>query len=364
MILASHPWPLGLSAAPEQRPGKTLTANYQSRQARVYTGNAPKALLNEAITTRYHGREMAVLTAIAEAEAKALLEDYRLGAFGGIQGIPAGSVNSNYAVALEEGRIFLRIYEEQDRAGAESETAMLVRLAAAGVPTPAPHRRKDGGLVSVVRGKPAALFPWRDGAMRCQAGVTVDDARQVGESTCPKVHIAGAGEKRDEGRFRLEDLTRRLDRIEASGNESFVTIAPALRAALLDAHTARDAGLSRGMMHGDLFRDNVLWGASGDIAALLDFESASDGTYAYDLMVTVLAWCVGDDIDGALARAMVDGYDTVRPVDERERRGFLGGGLLRCPARHDHANHRLRAPRRRRRASGRQGLAALHDALR
>ena len=44
--------------------------------------------------------------------------------------------------------------------------------------------------------------------------------------------------------------------------------------------------------------------ADGRIAALLDFESACRGTYAYDLMVTVLSWCFGDDLDGRLASAM------------------------------------------------------------
>ena len=67
-------------------------------------------------------------------------------------------MNSNFALETERGKLFLRLYEEQDMAGAERETAMLARLANAGVPTPAPVRRKDGSFVSVVRGKPAALF--------------------------------------------------------------------------------------------------------------------------------------------------------------------------------------------------------------
>ena len=64
------------------------------------------------------------------------------------------------------------------------------------------------------------------------------------------------------------------------------------------------------------------------MSALLDFESASDGTFAYDLMVTVLAWCVGDDLDVARARAMREGYEQVRPLEERERRGLAAEGAF------------------------------------
>jgi homoserine kinase type II len=267
------------------------------------------------------GNAMAVLTAITANDARVLLEQYGVADFRGIEGIPAGSVNSNFALEAGPRRIFLRIYEEQDRTGAEGETAMLERLATAGVPTPPPLRRADGTHVSTLRGKPAALFPWREGAMRCQAGVTSDDALRVGEALA-RVHLAGASERRDKGRFRLADLVLRLNRIEASGDGVFTPIVPSLREALRLADAARDPRLPRGLTHGDLFRDNVLWKTDGQVAALLDFESACDGTYAYDLMVTVLAWCVGDDFDGHLGRAMTAGYDRVRPLSEQERRGL------------------------------------------
>jgi len=264
---------------------------------------------------------MAVMTAITAEEAKSLLDQYAIADFRAMEGIAGGSVNSNFALEAGGRRLFLRIYEEQGRAGAERETAMLERLAAAGVPTPAPLRRADGAFVSTVRGKPAALFPWRDGTMRCQASVTPEDARGVGEALA-RVHVAAAAERRDAGRFRFADLSVRLDGIEASGNAAFAPLAPALREALREADAARDPGLPHGLVHGDLFRDNVLWDAGGSIAALLDFESACDGTYAYDLMVTVLSWCVGDDIEDGLARAMTAGYDRVRPLGERERQGL------------------------------------------
>jgi homoserine kinase type II len=267
---------------------------------------------------------MAVLTNVTDDDVRRVLSAYGAGATAAlrrVEGIAGGSVNSNFALQLESGRLFLRLYEERDRTGAEGETAMLDRLARAGVPTPAPLRRVDGAFVSVVRGKPAAIFPWRDGRMRCQKGVTPDDARQVGEALA-RVHLAGADEVCDAGRFRLTDLVGRLDRVEASGDARFAAVAPRLRAALAQVHAERDPSLTRGLTHGDLFRDNVVWDSDGGIAALLDFESACEGTYAYDLMVTVLAWCVGDDLEASLAAPMIAGYERVRPLAPGEKRAL------------------------------------------
>jgi len=269
---------------------------------------------------------MAVLTPMNDHDARELLAHYGLGPPRAVVGLTAGSVNSNFAIDLDGRRLFLRVYEERDRRGAVSETAMVERLAGSGVPTPAPLRRIDGGLVSDMRGKPAALFPWRPGAMRCQASVTVDDVSQLGEALA-RVHVAGATEVRDESRFRFEDLDARLDRIAASGDARFAPMIPTLRDALATAHAARDAGLPRGLIHGDLFRDNVLW-EGPRLAALLDFESASDGTFAYDLMVTALAWCVGDDLDVRLARALREGYEHVRPLTLPEREALASEGAF------------------------------------
>ena len=95
-----------------------------------------------------------------------------------------------------------------------------------------------------------------------------------------------------------------------------------LRAKLERTEAARDPRLPSGLIHGDLFRDNVLWDERGEIAALLDFESACEGTFAYDLMVTVLSWCVGDDLQPPLATALRAGYERVRPLTQEEKRGL------------------------------------------
>ena len=270
---------------------------------------------------------MAVLTRIDDDSARSLVAAYGLGERWTLRGIPAGSVNSNFALEAGGRRFFLRVYEERDLLGARGETAMLTRLAAAGVPTPAPCARTDGQLVSDIHGKAAALFPWREGTMRCQASVTSEDARLMGEALA-RVHVAGASEVAETGRFNFVNLVNRLDAIEASGDGRFVPLVPQIRAELERTHRARDPELPSGLIHSDLFRDNVLWQADGRIAALLDFESACQGTYAYDLMVTVLAWCVGDELDAGLARAMCAGYESVRPLTARDRRGLRAEGCF------------------------------------
>ncbi len=293
-------------------------------------------------------REYAVLlgvfTHLGSEEAEVIARAYGLGALQSIHGIAAGSVNSNYALDCERGRFFLRIYEEQDVAGAMAEAKLLAALAARGVQTPAPlelgqrDATEDGSAsaagadvtaVRMVAGKPVAVFPWRAGGMRCQASVTPEDGRRVGAELA-RVHVAGEGIHVGEGRFRVEDLRARVDLIASAEDEALAREAPGLKEELSKWTRARAEArdVPVGLVHGDLFRDNVLWKEDGTVAALLDFESASRGRFVFDLMVTVLAWSFGDGLDAAIARAICDGYRSVRELTEAERGALLAEGCV------------------------------------
>jgi homoserine kinase type II len=76
----------------------------------------------------------------------------------------------------------------------------------------------------------------------------------------------------------------------------------------------RDAA-GHGVIHQDLFRDNVLWN-NGDLVAILDFEQASRGSFVYDLAVAINDWCWDRPV---IARAMIDAYDRAHPLMEEDR---------------------------------------------
>jgi homoserine kinase type II len=240
-----------------------------------------------------------------------------------IEPLAAGSVNSNFRLRVAGGKqLFARIYEEQGEAGARAELSLLDALSAQGVPTVPALRQPDGEALARYRDKPVVFFPWVNGSQRCQAGVTADDTRRLGRALA-ELHCAQV-ECVPEGRFNPEDLYVRLDAIEGT---KFSDAARLIRSELDRVLAERDVTLPRGLIHGDLFRDNVLWNEGG-IVALLDFESAQAGVYAYDLMVCVHAWCFGDSFEPALVRELFAGYQEVRTLSAAERRGLKTEGGL------------------------------------
>lgn len=263
---------------------------------------------------------MALYTPLSLADAQALAARFDRNAIA-VHGIKGGSVNSNHRLDLDDGKqLFVRIYEEQDEAGARRDVQLARALVAAGVRTPEPLRTRDGDDIALHAGKGVALVPWVNGTMRCQASARPEDLHQVGQALA-SLHLArlpAAGPSR----FDERGLLARCDRIAEGPDPVLSSWADPLRAWIREVSQRRVAACPTGVIHGDVFRDNVLFDGP-TLAAILDFESASDGPYAFDLAVTLLAWCFGDDFDPKLARALVAGYQSIRPLEAPEKAGLF-----------------------------------------
>jgi homoserine kinase type II len=272
---------------------------------------------------------MAILTVPSEADLAALADAYALGPLESAEGLEAGTVNTSFRLVLGGRRFFLRIYEEQGPDGAEHEGALLLHRAQAGVPTPTPEVGVDGRRTRIVAGKPAAVFPWLDGAMICTNGVTVRHAEDIGAALA-RIHLAGPppGRTLGAGRFGPKDIMARCDRVATSQDEGARALAEPLREAVRVVAARRET-TKHGLVHGDLFRDNVLWDHDR-ISALLDFESAHEGPFVFDLAVTILSWSFRDAFELPVARAIVSGYRTVRELEEEERAAFFDEAVLAC----------------------------------
>jgi len=157
--------------------------------------------------------------------------------------------------------------------------------------------------------------------------VTPEHCRSVG-SALAQIHLASEFLPRlGGGRFAPEHMLERLELVERSGRAELVADAGHIQASLERYRAERDPELPSGIVHGDLFRDNVLW-KDGTLRALLDFESAFHGPFMYDVLVTIAAWCYADAFELELARAFGEGYQAKRPLEPREKRALRVEGAL------------------------------------
>lgn len=265
---------------------------------------------------------MGTFTRLDDAEVAQIAAAFGLGAVRAVRAIAAGTINSNYEVTAESGVVFVRVNEGKAEADVAWEAQLVAALADRGVITPAPRLALDGRPYAPLGGKFVSVFGWREGRHLEPHEITPGLASTFGAALA-QLHVAGLALPEDWRRGSIYDHAHLVGRFERFAGLADPELQPAIAILGEELAYAKDMVVVRrratqGIIHGDLFRDNVLW-AGDQISAILDFEQASGGSLAYDLAVCINDWCWTGVPRIDLAVALVAGYEHVRPLTEGDR---------------------------------------------
>jgi homoserine kinase type II len=246
---------------------------------------------------------MALLTRISVEDARAIVGAFEL-ALESIDPLPAlGTVNSNFRVRASGRTWFLRVNEGKAESDVAAEARLVRALGARGVPTPQPLETRDKRMFALFSGKCVSLFPWAAGREAAPDPRDPATVRVAGQAL-GLIHRANVDES-PRNHYTLDELERRLGTF--AHDPRLAEIVPSL-ARELERARQRSRG-REGLIHQDLFPDNLLVGDDGTLAAILDFEQATRGPLVYDLAVSVNAWCWdGAAICRTSAEAVLDAW--------------------------------------------------------
>jgi len=258
---------------------------------------------------------MSVFTTVSADELNQWLKAYPLGTLLELKGIASGITNTNYFVTTTTGRYVLTLFEEHSAEELPYFLNLMTHLAERGVPCPHPVKRNDGLQLDELNGKPAAL-------VSCLAGRDIETPDEIHCAEVGRVlanmHVAG-------GNFTDTGHDTRDDQWRLATAEKVLGLLSADDQSILNSTMQRQAnlnveGLPQGVIHADLFRDNVLFDGN-KIGGLIDFYYACRGAFLYDLAIAVNDWCVNADgsLDKPRVMAMLHAYHAVRPLTEQEK---------------------------------------------
>lgn len=258
---------------------------------------------------------VALFTALDPEQLLEIGECYRIGAPLESRPIAAGTINSNFYLRTAQGAFFLRINEGKSLEDVAWESQLLDWLAHHGFPTLAPIAAGDGAGYLDFRGKLLSLFPWTAGHHLTPSEVTTGHAASLGKAL-GQLHRLGEFSPPTWRRSSIYDqahLRRRFEGISPLPDPHLAYAIGVLRRAMDETEQAQPirSAATQTLVHGDLFRDNVLWDGAR-LVAILDFEQASGGSAAYDLAVCLNDWCWDGAPRPELVAALLEGYQRER----------------------------------------------------
>ena len=262
---------------------------------------------------------MAVYTEVTDDALAAFLTEYDLGTAIAFRGIAEGVENSNFQLRTTGGDFILTLYEKRvDPAELPWFLGLMQHLALHGISCPQPVDGVDGSSLRHLAGRPACITTFLPGVWPRR--VRPEHCGPLGRALA-ELHAAGL----DYPPTRPNALGPAgwrplLDRCLPRANEVAPGLGAELEAALARILAAWPLELPTGHIHADLFPDNVFF-LDGAVSGLIDFYFAATDRLAYDVAVCLNAWCFEADyqFNVTKARALLRGYDSVRPLGPDER---------------------------------------------
>ena len=257
---------------------------------------------------------MAVFTKLDLSDVCTLLSTYDIGGLDDFREISEGIENTNYFLDTRKNGVItswvLTIFENLDASELPYFSDLTQHLAHASFKVPAPVLSKHDEAIFQLKGKYGVIVPCLSG--KSIASPSEQDCRTVG-SWLARMHVS----LKDFDKRRV--LVRSLAWMQAQ-RDALQPFMSSDEFAVLESFIARYQNYKplldacpQGAVHGDLFRDNVLF-VAGQVTGVIDFYHACDATLLFDLAVIANDWTV--NVQGQhqkhLVDALVVGYQQER----------------------------------------------------
>ena len=258
---------------------------------------------------------MAVYTSINSNDLNDWIEKFNFKDLVNFKGISSGVTNSNYLIQMAHSNYILTIFEHNNIEELPFYIDLMTYLAKENFLCPRPIENKNGQALGLLKEKPALMVSFLDGKEK--AIRSPKSCYLVGQYLA-KLHLTANNfsqlNKNTRGLDWVSDMYLNLKKYLSLEDQGILELE-------INYHKEMDkVELPEGIIHGDLFKDNVLF-LNDKVSGFIDFYYACNEKFIYDIAIAINDWCI--DQDGQINKSMflefIKGYRSERKLTDNEQ---------------------------------------------
>jgi len=268
---------------------------------------------------------MAVYTKLSENNLKDFFSKYNLGKLLKFQGIQEGIENSNYFVKTDSGKFILTVYEKRvEEKDLPFFMGLMKNIFNENFPSPEPIINKNGNYITEIFGKKAAVVSFLEGTSK--KNLTPGNCHEVGIYTAKLHMITKNLNIKRTNRLSVNSWRLIYRKIQRDCSKIYPDLTKIIERNLEVIEDKWPKNIPRGIIHADLFPDNIFFKGS-KLTGIIDFYFSCYDFYALEIAICLNALCFEGKNENlsfnvTKAKKFIDGYSSIRKLTEEEKKSL------------------------------------------
>ena len=265
---------------------------------------------------------MAVYTKFSEEDIKLILSNYNIGNLDSFKGIEEGIENTNYLLLANKEKYILTIYEKRVK---EEDlpffSELMIGLNKSGFKCPVPIINKKSNAITKFNDKKLMIVSFIEG--KAKDILSPENCRSVGRETAKMHEITKNFKLKRQNDLSVKSWRTLFDSVKDKCSNIHKDLPKLIEENLKDVENNWPENLPRGIIHADLFHDNIFF-IQDKFSGIIDFYFSCEDFFAFEIAICFNALCfdgVKENLSFNVTKAknFIDGYTSIRKLTESEK---------------------------------------------
>ena len=268
---------------------------------------------------------MGIYTKIFKSDVKSIEKKFNLGKIISFKGIKKGIENTNYLIRTKNNKYILTIFEKRvQKKDLPFFMSLMDKLNNHKINCPKPQKNKKGNYLVNIKNKPASIVSFVEGKEKNK--LKIQDCYEIGKNIA-KLHMASKKIKLyRKNSMSLSSWPKLLNKIGNKSNKIDINLNDLMETSLRDIKKKWPRKLSSGIIHGDLFIDNIFF-KNNKFYGYIDFYFSSNDFLIYEIAICINALCFDKKnkkfiFNKIKSKNLLKGYSSVRKLSKDEKKSL------------------------------------------
>ena len=265
---------------------------------------------------------MAVYTKFDKKDIEEILSNYSIGKLKSFKGIQEGIENTNYYLLVEEKKYILTIFEKRiNPEDLPFFSELMSSLDSKNYKCPLPIINNKNVTISNYKGKKLMIVSFLEG--KAKQVLTPNDCKQVGVEVARMHEITKDFKIKRSNNLSIKSWRNLFNSIKDQCTKIDKDLPKLIESNLIDVEKNWPINLPSGIIHADLFNDNIFF-QDEKFSGIIDFYFSCNDFYSFEIAICFNALCFDGQKNNlsfnvTKAKKFIDGYSSIRKLLKEEK---------------------------------------------